>query len=213
MPSWLDRLGQTARSYLDRAREAPGTYHVRGVRVVVVNPRPDIETSFVLARLDEALALVEQHQPWRLAHLRRDLRVMSVAPFPCRGAYFPTEHTVLTELSFLARAPEFTPAQLASSIVHEGTHARVHRMGERLGFDWAGRDMAREERLCRRAELAFGESLPADLGGPVILRAVQSLQLSDAEVAPVVNWVEAHAAKERADAAAIEAWRRQRADG
>ncbi len=211
--SWLERLGHTARNYLDRAREVPGTYHVRGLPVVVVNPRPDIDTEFVLERLDQALALVERFQPWRLAHMRRDLRAVSVAPFPCRGAYFPTERTVLTELSFLARSSEFTPAQVASSVVHEGTHARVHRMGERLGFDWAGRDMAREERLCRRSELAFGEALPPELAGPVIARAVQSLELTDAEVAPVVNWTEAQAAKERSDAAAIEAWRRQRGDG
>ncbi len=210
--SWLERLGHTARSYLERAREAPGTYHVRGLRVVVINPRPDVQTEFVLDRLDEALGLVERFQPWRLAHMCRDLRAMSVAPFPCRGAYFPTERTVLTELSFLARSAEFTPAQIASSIVHEGTHARVHRMGERLNFDWSGRDMAREERLCRRAELAFGEALPPDMARPVIARAVQSLQLTDAEVAPVVDWTEAHAAKERADAAAIEAWRRQRGE-
>ena len=41
---------------------------VRGIRVVVENTRPDIATPDVLTRLDEALALVERHQPWRLNH-------------------------------------------------------------------------------------------------------------------------------------------------
>jgi len=183
---------------------------VRGFPVAVANPRPDIETGFVLQRLDDALALIERYQPWRLAHLRRDLHHISVAPFPCRGAYLPAERAMLTELSFLARAAEFTAAQVASSIVHEGVHARVHQMGDRLGFDRVGRDMAREERLCRRAELAFGESLPSDVGGAVIARATQSLQLADDEVAPEVDWAAAHAAKHRSDAEAVRAWELKR---
>jgi hypothetical protein len=209
MTPWLERIGGALRARLDRARGSPGVYLVRAFQVVVANSRPDIETDFVISRLDQALALIERYQPWRLAHLRRDLRQIAVVAFPCRGAYFPTERRVLTELSFLARSAEFTPAQVASSIVHEGVHARVHRMGERLGFDWEGRDMAREERACRRAELAFGESLPGDMGSAVIARATQSLQLSDAEVAPAVDWSEAHAAKQRADAEAVREWARQ----
>jgi hypothetical protein len=58
--------------------------------------------------------------------------------------------------------------------------------------------MAREERLCRRAELAFGQSLPPALGAPVVERAMQSLALGDRDVAPVVDW---QLARERQDAA------------
>src|SRR5438309_5534776 len=56
----------------------------RGFRVAVANTRPDIATADVLSRLDEALALIEEHQPWRLAHLRRDLRQIAVVRYPCR---------------------------------------------------------------------------------------------------------------------------------
>jgi hypothetical protein len=208
MPRWLEEIAQRARDYLERARDGPDTYVVRGCKVVVTNPRPDVETRFVLERLDAALALIERHQSWRLSHLRRDLRTIAVAPFPCRGAYFPGQRTVLTELSFLARTAEFTAAQIAASVVHEGVHARVHQMGQHLGFDQTARDAPREERLCRRAELAFGESLPPQMGAPVIARATQSLELADEEVAPTVDWSAAHAVKQQADAAAIEAWRR-----
>src|SRR5580658_10210189 len=112
MTPWLERIGGALRARLDRARGSPGVYLVRGLQVVVANSRPDIETDFVISRLDQALALIERHQPWRLAHLRRDLRQIAVAAFPCRGAYFPVERRVLTELSFLARSAEFTPAQV-----------------------------------------------------------------------------------------------------
>ena len=174
---------------------------VRGIRVHLENTRPDIATPFVLERLDAALALIERYQPWRLAHLRRDVAHIWITAFPCRGAYFPDRRAVLTELSFLAREAEFTPAIIASSILHEGVHARVDRMTR------TARDLAREERLCRRAELAFGLALPPALGAPVVERAHASLGLADADVAPAIDWAAAHAVKANADAKAVAAWR------
>ena len=164
----------------------PTMYDVRGFAVLVDNTRPDIRTEDVLQRLEDALVLIEHHQPWRLAHLRRDLSHFIVARFPCRGAFFPEQRACMTELTFLART-DITPAPVASSILHEGMHARVHAMG----VDAATRDRAREERLCRRVELEFGLSLPPELGAPVIERAAASLELDDEGVAPTVDWAEA----------------------
>ena len=163
-----------------------GLHEIRGFRVVVENSRPDIATRDVLRRLDEALALIERYQPWRFRHLQRDLEQFWVVRYPCRGAYLPDERTCMTELTFLARR-DITAAPVASSILHEGVHARVDRMGVQR----EGRDRAREERLCRRAELDFGRSLPAEFGAPVVERALQSLTLADDEVAPVIDWSEA----------------------
>lgn len=178
-------------------------YHiVHGFRTILLNTRPDIETRFVLRRLGAALALIDQYQPWRVRHLRRDVLAIRVLSYPSRGVYFPGDRVILTELSFLARASEFSDAQVASSILHEGVHARIHRMSARLGIG-STHDRAREERLCRRAELAFGESLPPAMGAPVIARAIESLGLPDAGVAPVVDWAAAAAAKQRADRAAV----------
>lgn len=159
---------------------------MRGIPVAVENTRPDIETSDALARLDEALALIERYQPWRLRHLRRDLNEIRVVRFPCRGAWLPDEGACVTELTFLARR-DISAAPVASSIIHEGMHARVDRMG----VSRYGRDRAREERLCRRAELEFGQSLPPELGAPVVQRALDSLALADQEVAPTIDWNEA----------------------
>jgi hypothetical protein len=163
----------------------PAERHVvRGFAVDVENGRPDIATADVLARLDEALALIEAHQPWRLAHLRRDLRRIRVARFACRGAFFPGDRTCLTELTFLARR-DIDAAPVAASILHEGMHARVHAMGV---VRREPGDLAREERLCRRVELAFGEALPPAMGAPVIERALATLQMADADVAPAIDW-------------------------
>ena len=171
-------------------------HEVRGFRVIVENSRPDISTSDVLARLEDSLELIDQHQPWRLRHLERDLKQFLVARFPCRGAYFPEERTCMTELTFLARR-DISPATVASSIVHEGIHARVDRMGVSREM----RDRAREERLCRRAELEFGQALPAELGLPVIERALGTLSLADAEVAPEIDWNEAFDRQQSVDRA------------
>jgi hypothetical protein len=169
-------------------------HSVRGFAVIVENSRPDIETGAVLARLDEALGLIECYQPWRLAHLRRDLTQFLIVRYPCRGAYFPETRTCMTELTFLARR-DITAAPVAASIVHEGMHARTYRMGLRP----ESRDAAREERICRRAELEFGRALPAALGAPVVQRAEESLLLSDHDVAPDIDWREALRRQEAID--------------
>jgi hypothetical protein len=190
----LDRVTSWARTRLTQV------HHVRGFRVIVENSRPDIATSAVLARLDEALALIEQYQPWRLRHLRRDVRQFWVVRYPCRGAYFPEQRTCMTELTFLART-DISSAPVAASIVHEGMHARVDCMGVRA----ESRDRAREERICRRAELDFGHALPEALGTPVIERATASLALDDANVAPTIDWAEAARRQQLVDLEALSA--------
>ena len=180
------------------AESVPQEVHeVRGFEVIVENSRPDIATSDVLARLGEALELIERVQPWRMAHLRRDLAGFLVTRYPCRGAYFPDSRACMTELTFLARR-DITAAPVASSIIHEGMHARAHRFGVRPET----RDLAHEERICRRAELDFGLALPPELGAPVVERARASLALEDAEVAPSIDWSVALERQEAIDRAA-----------
>jgi hypothetical protein len=174
---------------------APAEHHVvRGFPVVVENTRPDIETAAVLRRLDEALGLIETFQPWRFAHLARDVERFWIVRYPCRGAFFSDTRTCMTELTFLART-DITAAPVASSILHEGMHARVNAMG----VSPVDRDMAHEERICRRAELAFGYALPPALGHPVVERAEASLQLGDADVAPAIDWAEAQRRQDEVD--------------
>lgn len=187
----LDRLRSLVLGDVDPAEQ----YVVRGFHVVVENTRPDIETTVVLRRLDDALALIESVQPWRFAHLARDVDRFWIVRYPCRGAFFADTRTCMTELTFLART-DITAAPVASSILHEGMHARVNAMG----VSRVDRDMAREERICRRAELAFGRALPVDLGQPVIERAEATLLLADSEVAPAIDWVHAQRRQEAVDA-------------
>jgi hypothetical protein len=152
--------------------------------VTVANTEAAIKTGDVIYRLDQALALIAQYVPHRFRRMQRDVRRIVVQRFPCRGAFFPAERTILTELTFLVN-PSFTPAQIAASIVHEATHARV---AASLRGDVVNR-RPREERLCREAELEFGLALPD--GAAVIERARASLALEDEGVAPTIDWDEA----------------------
>jgi len=106
----------------------------------------------------------------------------------------PQDNVIITELTFLARR-DISAAPVASSILHEGVHARVHAMGVYR----TEAQLPREERLCRRAELAFGQALPPVLGAPVVERALASLSLDDRGVAPIVDWQEAQRRQDAAD--------------
>lgn len=115
--------------------------------------------------------------------MQQDLAGFVVRRFPCRGAFFPEERECLVELTFAVN-PRHTLAEIAASIVHEATHARVAGMCGPLPQEQRGR----EERLCRRAELELGLALPN--GGIVVERARVALGMGDREVAPAVDWAE-----------------------
>ena len=165
------------------------TRTIRGIRVDVDNTRPDIDTEQVFRRADAVLALVERYQPWRVQHLRRDLAMIIVKRFACRGAYFPDLRACLLELTFMVN-PSFSDAQVAATLVHEGMHARLDRFCEHFGVPPFPHQRARHERVCRRAELEWGLAVPD--GEPVVQRALESLALADEEVAPEVDWREAN---------------------
>lgn len=176
---------------LDRALEAlrrdPDTpaveeHQCRGLPVLVHNAYPDISTAAALDRLDQALALIERHVPERFAGLREDFTAILVRRYPCRAAFYPELAVCLIELTFLVH-PDITPAQVGASIIHEAVHARLGAAGHRDGSKAAA---AREERLCREAEIEFGLAVPG--GEAVVERARAALALADEEVAPTIDW-------------------------
>jgi hypothetical protein len=193
----IRRLIDRLRAGLHRGGEMPETEQrlVHGLPVRILNPRPDIQTEQVVQRLAAALDLIATYAPRRYRRLRTDLAGFVVERFPCRGAFFPESRECLVELTFTVN-PRHALAEIAASIVHEATHARVERWCGAL----APERRAREERLCRRAELELGLALPD--GAVVVQRARDSLALADHEVAPAIDWVEAARRVARVDAQA-----------
>jgi hypothetical protein len=165
--------------------EVPGEHRViHGLPVRIVNTRPDIDTEQVVQRLTLALDLIAAYAPRRYRRLRKDFAGFVVQRFACRGAFFPDSRECLVELTFTVN-PRHALPEIAASIVHEATHARVARMCRTRSPE----QHAQEERLCRRAELELGLALPD--GALVVQRARDSLALADPEVAPAVDWAEA----------------------
>jgi hypothetical protein len=159
----------------------PVTSHeVLGIPVVVNNTRPDIDTKAVIARLERSLALIQRYVPHHFRHLERDFAYIVVQRFACRGAYFHEQRACLVELTFTVN-PDFSDAEIAATILHEAMHARLHA----LGFPLEMADRARQERFCRRAEIEFGALVPG--GERVIERAQWTSDLSDEEVAPMID--------------------------
>ncbi len=156
---------------------------IHGIPVRVINTRRDIDSGHVLDRLTRALDLIATYAPRRFRRLQHDVAGIVVRRFPCRGAFFHLEQECLVELTFLVN-PRHTLEEIAASIVHEATHARVAQMCGPLPQE----QRAREERLCRRAELELGLALPDGAG--VVQRARFALGMADHEVAPAVDWAE-----------------------
>ena len=187
-------VGTRARcdGYVSAVTETPV---VHGLPVRILNTRPDIVTTRVVERLSAALDLIATYAPRCYRRLHTDLSGLVVERFACRGAFFPDSRECLVELTFTVNPAHGLP-EIAASIVHEATHARV--------ASWCGGTLQvhrhREERLCRRAEVEFGRAVPH--GGVVLQRALDSLALDDWNVAPDVDWEEASRRVADADARA-----------
>ena len=168
---------------------------IHGLPVRILNTRPEIHTEQVAERLGLALDLIATYAPRCYRRLRTDLAGFVVERFACRGAFFPASRKCLVELTFTVN-PQVSLPEIAASIVHEATHARVAH--------WCGgsppQHRGREERLCRRAELDFGLALPD--GAIVVRRAQAALELTEHEVAPTIDWQEAARRVAEVDAAA-----------
>lgn len=189
----------TLKTLLRRAgADLPEYRVVRGLPVTLVNTRVDIRSEDVFARLDQALALIEQYQPSNFRRMHRDFSRIEIRRFPCRGAFFPETRTCLVELTFVVNR-DFTPTQVAATILHEAMHARLDNAGVKFDPSCA----AKHERFCRRAEVEFGMAAPD--GAPVVERALASLASTDEEVAPVIDWELAGRRVAEADLAALSA--------
>jgi hypothetical protein len=106
-------------------------------------------------RLSAALSIIRTFSPTRYAYLRRDLpRIFIGATHNLAECHYPTG-TCLLQTDFVL-AERTIPEHIALALVHEGTHARLHRVGFR--YDEPLR--ARIERLCVIAELIVARRLP-----------------------------------------------------
>jgi hypothetical protein len=109
-----------------------------------------------LQRVDDALRLIKQHAPLHYSRILHNFQRILVDLVPGAGAEYrhSLNACVLDERFVL---PETTALEeIASTIVHEATHARLEHWG--IGYDEKKR--ARIEAICMRRELDFLSRLP-----------------------------------------------------
>jgi len=105
-------------------------------------------------KVAEALALVRSLDPKRFERMRRDVELVQV--FRMKSSQFsPRWWTCLLDEALVR---ERSAALIASTLVHEATHARVLRAGIPYWPDL----QQRIEALCTRQEIAFASKLPRD---------------------------------------------------
>ena len=179
-----DLLPPALRDRYDASRSTKRV--IDGVAVWFLNERDDIDNAELESRFGEALSLIGTHTPHNLRRLRTDVSCIWVKRWPNRGVFFHDTRIMVIDTTFVVN-PTFTRAQVAATILHEGVHARVTAMRVNRRYT----SMADEERLCRRAEIAFGQLAPG--GAPVVARAMEILGMSDAEVAPGIDIAQAEA--------------------
>ena len=118
---------------------------------------PDtVQQRRIRQQLGAALDLVRSHAPLRYAYLNRDLPRILVGPSHGLGECHAAVGICLLKFEYVV-ADATTPQELALTLVHEGTHARLDRAG--VGYVGAER-RARIERLCTQAELILAQRVP-----------------------------------------------------
>jgi hypothetical protein len=108
----------------------------------------------ILTRLEAALALIKRYDRVRYDRIIRDLRRIWVVLLPGNIANFAYQlETCQIDTRYFI-ADTTTLEMIASTIVHEATHARLWR----FGYEQAIR--SRIEAICIRREIAFAAKLP-----------------------------------------------------
>jgi hypothetical protein len=114
------------------------------------------EASEILHRVEHALRPVAAYDPRRYARLRRDLARIWVRLLPAVRAQYGAGLQACELDSRYVLVASVTPQEIATTIVHEATHARIQGRG--IVYHESVRE--RSEAVCRRRELAFARRLP-----------------------------------------------------
>ena len=110
----------------------------------------------VILRVQQALECLAHFNEAPLRRARNDLRLIWVRHLPEALGQYDAGLRACELDSKHVLDPESTAESLASTIVHEATHARIRSCGIRS----TDLSRARIERACRKAQLAFAVRLP-----------------------------------------------------
>jgi hypothetical protein len=125
--------------------------HLDGIWIGSWRGRPED-----LTRVEAALLLIKQHSPLDYARIARELeRVWVDLVLYGLGEYRHSLRACILDERYVAD-PATTVEEIASTIVHEATHARL----ERYGIEYEEQRRARIEAICFGRERAFAARAP-----------------------------------------------------
>ena len=114
------------------------------------------EQAEILSKIDAALGLIARYDPRRLDRLVHDARgILVIGTVGGIGTWTRDARLVRLREDYVLDTST-SSAHLASTLVHEGTHAWLCR----LGFGYEDHRRARIEAICYRSEIAFARRLP-----------------------------------------------------
>jgi hypothetical protein len=160
---WIDRFGL----WLSR------TWRYDGMTVSVVGVQHAPED--LLERVTSALALLRDHDSRSYRRLKTDTdRIWVKVLVGTIGEYNEPLRTICLDERFVASPNTATP-DIAATIVHEATHARLCG----VGLVSNEHTRARIERLCFNRELAFANQFPESQTFVAMIERLQELPESE----------------------------------
>ena len=136
----------------------------RGVTIGILWPTASDRVA--VDRVKEALDLLALHAPIQLKRLRALVRGVWIQPGGPAGSYVWAARVINIRYSETLDIPVPSPAELASTLVHEATHAYLESRGIKPNTTIRHR----VEYVCSRAEIAFARR-PPDGGSSIIENA------------------------------------------
>jgi hypothetical protein len=111
-------------------------------------------SQMLFAKVQAALGVISTYDPRRFGSLQRDVRrILLLNAGDAAGMYWHELRACVLDLSYVR---EFPPEYIASTLVHEGSHARLRRR-----FRYPPQLRKRIEALCIGQEIRFASKLPA----------------------------------------------------
>jgi hypothetical protein len=124
---------------------------VDGLSIDVWRGEPQLSS-----RIEEALRLIKQHDSLHYSRVVNNLDRITVDLLPESGAHYDRSLNACAMDERFVLLESTTPERIASTIVHEATHARL----ERWGVVYDENKRPRIEAICLRRELNFVAGLP-----------------------------------------------------
>ncbi|MGA2788088.1 MAG: hypothetical protein ABSF60_11225 [Verrucomicrobiota bacterium] len=124
------------------------------VKVAMLSPGKNYPAASL--KIDQALNLISKYDPRRYLQIRRDVKKIWISATPGYCANWMDELQMCTIDSNYFYRDNVSASEIALTIIHESTHARLCKL--KIEYTEDIRD--RVERVCIKSEIAFAKRLP-----------------------------------------------------